>query len=223
MRKCRPQRSRQAQGLDFQPIRAGARMSSRRRDRSRTTMPAAHSGIRNASNPGTRDRPKGCARLSCEEHASHAQRVCRKTLTGDVSSWRIYGCPGLSRAVSRGLSRSLRLGGLMDVPVSSPVSSEDLSSICQYVQQQRALGSERFKDAIERQLARRARPGIPGRGRKLRCSVVSKMELSTLPHLQLTRLLQLESVAEDQLGRIQLGAGEGGAAALAPRNQNLAG
>ncbi|MEO8673882.1 MAG: hypothetical protein ABI411_21440, partial [Tahibacter sp.] len=53
---------------------------------------------------------------------------------------------------------------------------EDLSSIRQYAQQQKALGSERFQEAIERQLAR---PGILGRRKKPLCGVVAKLELLT--------------------------------------------
>jgi putative transposase len=47
--------------------------------------------------------------------------------------------------------------------VACAITDDDLASIRQYLQLQQALGSSRFQDAIERQVARRARPGIPGR------------------------------------------------------------
>jgi len=43
------------------------------------------------------------------------------------------------------------------------ITNDDLASIRQYLQLQQALGTSRFQDAIEQQVARRARPGIPGR------------------------------------------------------------
>ena len=39
-----------------------------------------------------------------------------------------------------------------------PAASDEVNTIRQYLQRQHALGSSRFKDAIERQLARRVGP-----------------------------------------------------------------
>jgi putative transposase len=50
--------------------------------------------------------------------------------------------------------------------VASGIAEEELASIRLYVQRQRALGSNRFQAAIERQLQRRAGLGRPGRPKR---------------------------------------------------------
>lgn len=50
--------------------------------------------------------------------------------------------------------------------VMEGVDEDDLAAIRLYAQRQRALGSRRFQEAIERQLARRAGLGQPGRPRR---------------------------------------------------------
>lgn len=50
--------------------------------------------------------------------------------------------------------------------VSQALTDEDMAAIRQYVQRQRALGSDRFQAQIEQQLQRRARLGQPGRPAK---------------------------------------------------------
>ena len=52
--------------------------------------------------------------------------------------------------------------------VAEALTEEDLASIRQYLQRQQALGSPRFQDRIEAQLARRVRPGQGGRPRSKR-------------------------------------------------------
>ena len=47
-----------------------------------------------------------------------------------------------------------------------PAASDEVNTIRQYLQRQHALRSSRFKDAIERQLARRVGPAKVGRPRK---------------------------------------------------------
>jgi putative transposase len=52
--------------------------------------------------------------------------------------------------------------------VAQAIPCEELETIRVYIQRQRALGSTRFQEQIERQLGRRAGPGVPGRPRKER-------------------------------------------------------
>ena len=50
--------------------------------------------------------------------------------------------------------------------VAEGIAKEELDALRLYVQRQRALGSARFQEQIERQLERRAGLGLPGRPRK---------------------------------------------------------
>jgi putative transposase len=52
----------------------------------------------------------------------------------------------------------------------TPAAADEVDTIRLYLQRQHALGSSRFKDAIERQLARRVGPATVGRPRKPRQS-----------------------------------------------------
>lgn len=52
--------------------------------------------------------------------------------------------------------------------VAQATRCEELEAIRTYIQRQRALGSSRFQEHIERQLQRRAGLGVPGRPRKIR-------------------------------------------------------
>lgn len=54
--------------------------------------------------------------------------------------------------------------------VAEALSEDDLEAIRGHVQRQHALGSHRFRDAIEAQLARRVGPAKMGRPRKESCS-----------------------------------------------------
>jgi putative transposase len=52
--------------------------------------------------------------------------------------------------------------------VAQGISDDELAMIRTYAQRQRALGTNRFQQAIELQLGRRAGKGAPGRPRKAR-------------------------------------------------------
>lgn len=64
--------------------------------------------------------------------------------------------------------------------VAQVAPSEELEMIRVYIQRQRALGSSRFQDQIERQLGRRSGLGVPGRPRKGRGSA-EKGTLTPIP------------------------------------------
>jgi putative transposase len=51
--------------------------------------------------------------------------------------------------------------------VAQGINDDELAMIRTYAQRQRALGSNRFQQAIELQLGRRAGIGAPGRPRKV--------------------------------------------------------
>jgi len=55
--------------------------------------------------------------------------------------------------------------------IDDSISGDELEAIRTYIQRQRALGSSRFQEQIERQLQRRAGLGVPGRPRKERAKV----------------------------------------------------
>ena len=73
--------------------------------------------------------------------------------------------------------RSINGGIKIQVPVNvCPMPEKELSTILMRIlQRQHALGSNRFRVAIEAQLGRRAGPGVIGRPRKARDSQESAL------------------------------------------------